>query len=107
LQSSAVVQLAAWRCIWWQAVFYWMVDVVVINAYIIWYLGNGIGRRKDSHHGGRYDFLVRLVKKLAGVKDSGAGTAGSSMSLAHVSGFSQHAHQARSASCRRRAMTLW
>jgi hypothetical protein len=57
---------------WWHAVFYWMVDVATINAYIIWCLGNGIDRRKDSHHGGRYRFLMRLVKKLAGVKDSDA-----------------------------------
>jgi hypothetical protein len=46
---------------WWMAVFYWMVDVAFINAYILWCLGNGKDRRKDARHGGRsilYDFMI-------------------------------------------------
>ena len=49
-----------------------MLDVAFINAYIIWCLGNGSDRREHSHHGGRYDFMMRLVKELAGIKE-GAG----------------------------------
>jgi hypothetical protein len=65
---------------WWMAVFYWMVD-------ILWCLGNSKDRRKDSHHGGRYDFMMRLVKQLAGIKnDCAAGSASAAGSPSANSG---------------------
>ena len=81
---------------WWMAVFYWMVDVAFINAYILWCLGNGKDRRKDSHHGGRYDFMMRLVKQLAGIKNDCAAGSGSAAGTPSANSGSRPVKKARS-----------
>jgi hypothetical protein len=69
---------------WWHGIFYWMLDVGCINAYILYCMANGIDRRADSQKSGRYDFLVELVKQLAGIDEteqSGRGAMPASRSL--------------------------
>ena len=36
-----------------------------------------IDGRKHSHNGGRYSFMMRLVKRLAGIQDGGTATSSS------------------------------
>ena len=57
---------------WWHAIFYWMIDVACINAYILWCLKNGKDRRKHSKNSGRYQFIMAIVKSLAGIDDDTA-----------------------------------
>ena len=69
---------------WWHGIFYWMLDVGCINAYILYCMANGIDRRADSQKSGRYNFLVELVKQLAGIDETrqfSGGSAPASWSL--------------------------
>jgi hypothetical protein len=61
-------------------------------------LGNGKDRRKESNHGGRYGFMMRLAKQLAGIKSDGA--AGSQLRKLRFSLASIGVGQLGHASCR-------
>lgn len=48
---------------WWRKVFFWMLEVVVVNSYIL-YTNNTDARRKLSHKEFRRELVVHLCEEL-------------------------------------------
>ena len=49
---------------WWHAIFFFILDVAAINAWIIYCQKNGLNYRKVSQAGGRKKFMRELIKRL-------------------------------------------
>ena len=48
---------------WWKKVFFWMVEVIVVNSYIL-YSSHRTGRRKLSHKEFRRELIISLCQPL-------------------------------------------